>query len=401
MSARLLFEMFFGKSPITADGYQVVSVASKFESKRKARMPIEFEILFSQDPIYRQEVEKLLDLGYVIEIHRLAHVPGDIRRAVRSIAYVSQEGTFGLWLSRLLIEGDRPTFTEREIEGAKRQGISLYDEVEHIFAQRYAYKRILLKDPQQVGIDAFQQDFFSQLNERLSSHALEYGKKRILAESTSLRTDSWRRLLFLFVCAGAVVQLVGGWMGALAYLSALVIGGVYEEGVELWALQRAGYAGRPLVRRGALLALFFAIACVAAWVIQDIVARGDFALGGFMFGVAASILPVMLFLRAISDLRQRFSSLQQAGKLRASERVGWSVIWQEYVLHPAKMAALVGVCLMPMASLLLFRAFPMLAHNGWMLVFLVFLELFVLKIGVAVFSAWPLVYGGGGKRFFA
>lgn len=401
MSARLLCEAFFGKLPVTTDGYQVISVASKFESTGKVRMPVEFEVLFAQDTTYRQEVEKLLDLGYVIEIHRLAHVPEDIRHAVRSIAHVSQEGTFGPWLSRLLTEGDRPTFTEREVEGAKRQGVSLYDEVERIFAKRYAYKRILLKDPQQIGIDTSQQDFFSRLNERLSSHVLQYGKKRIMAESTALRTGSWMRLFLVFVCAGAVVQLVGGWMGALAYLSALVIGGAYEEGIELWTLQRSGYTGRPLVRRGALLAFYCMIVCVAAWVIQVMVLRGDFALAGFVFGVVASVLPFMLFLRLVSDLRQRFFSLQQAGKLRASERVGWSLVWKEYTLHSAKAVGLVGVCFIPLVSSLLFSTFPTLVHNGWMLIFLVFLELFVLKIGVVVFAAWPLVYGGGGKRFLA
>lgn len=401
MSARLLCDALFGKLPVTADGYQVISVASKFASKGKARMPVEFEILFAQDSTYRQEIEKLLDLGYVIEIHRLVHVPEDVRQAVHLIAHASQEGTVGPWLSRLLMEGDRPTFTEREVEAVKRQGVSLYDEVERIFAQRYAYKRILLKDPQQIGSDTSQQDFFSQLNERLSHHTLEYGKKKIVAESTSLRTGSWMRLLLIFVCAGAVVQLLGGWMGALAYLSALVIGGVYEEGIEVWTLQRAGYAGRPLARRVALLAFFCVIACVAAWVIQDMVARGDFALGGFVFGVVASILPLTLFLRAVSNLRQRFFSLRQAGKLRASERVGWSLVWKEYALHPAKAVGLVGVCFIPVVSSLLFSTFSTLVHNGLMLIFLVFLQLFVLKIGVAVFSAWPWVYGGGGKRFFA
>ncbi len=190
-------------------------------------------------------------------------------------------------------------------------------------------------------------------------------------------------------------------MGALAYLSAFVIGGVYEEGAELWALQRAGYTGRPLIRRVALFALYCVIACVAAWVIQDMVVRGDFALGGFVFGLVAGILPVTLFLRTVSSLRQRFFSLQQAGKLRAFERISWSLLWKEYALHSVRVVGLVGVCFMPFLSLLLFSTFPTIVHNGWMLIFLVFLEAFVLKIGVAVFFAWSLVYGGVGKRFFA
>lgn len=401
MPARFLFEAFFSKSPITTDGYQVISVASKFASKGKARMPVEFEILFAQDSTYRQEIEKLLDLGYVIEIHRLVLVPEDVRRAVRTIAHASQEGTFGPWVTRLLTEGDRPTFTEREVEAAKRQGVSLYEQVEQIFAQRYAYKRILLKDPQQIGIDTSQQDFFSRLNERLLPHTLEYGKKRIMAESVSLHTASWIRLLLLFMCAGAVGQLLGGWMGGLAYLFALVIAGVHGEGIELWTLQRAGYAGRPLARRIALLALYCLIACIAGWGIQGLVVRGDFALGGFVFGVVAGIVPVTRFLRAVSNLRQQFFSLQYAGKLRASERVGWSLVWREYALHPVQVVGLVGVCFTPLLSSLLFSTFPTLVHNGWMLIFLVFLELFVLKIGVVVFLVWPVVYGGVGKRFFA
>lgn len=401
MSVRFLLDALFSKPPVTADGYQVISVASKFESGAKARMPVEFEILFAQDPTYRQEMEKLLDLGYVIEIHRRVYVSPEVRQAVHRISHVSQEGTVRPWVSRLLVEGDRPTFTEREVEMAKRQGISLYEEIERVFAQRYAYKRIFLQDPQRIGVDASHQRFFSQLNERLSAHALEYGKRMILVEVALPRTGSWIQLLFLFLCAGAAVQLVGGVMGVLAYVFALVIGGVYEEGMELWALRQAGYAGRPLFRRVWLLGLFFGIACIAAWGIQGMVARGHFGLGGFVFGLVASLLPAMFFWRALSDLRKRFFLLWHAGKLRASERIGWSLVWKEYALHPAKIAVLIAICLMPWVSLLLFSSFPTLVHNGWMLVFLVFLEALVRKIGVVVFSAWPGMSGGGGRRFFA
>ncbi|MBP6945304.1 hypothetical protein KBD61_03495 [Patescibacteria group bacterium] len=401
MSARLLRDAFFGKLPVTADGYQVISVASKFESGAKARMPVEFEILFAQDPAYREEIEKLLDLGYVIEIHRLVRIPQEVQNAVESIARMSQEGTVGPWVARLLQEGDRPTFTEREVEAAKRRGVSLYEEVERIFAQRYAYKRIALRDPQQIGIDAFQQAFFLRLNDSLSSHILEYGKRRILAETSLPQAASWIQSFLLFFCAGLFVQMLGSWVGMLAYVSTLVIGGVWEEGIEVWALRRAGYTGRQVFRRAAGLAGYFVVASGAAWFVQMLVEQGRFGLGGFIFGLAVSILPIRFFLRALHGFRERFLSLQQAGKLRPFERVGWSLAWKEYAFHPAKIAALVTVGVIPFLSFLFFSAFPTFVHNGWLLVFLLLLELFVTKIAIMVFSVWPYVGGRGYRQFSA
>jgi hypothetical protein len=300
----------------------------------------------------------------------------------------------------LLHERDLPTFTEREVEGAKRQGISLYEEVERIFAQRYAYTRIILKDPQQIGIDASQKAFFLHLQEVLTPHILEAGKRRLLAEVGLPASASWIQFFLLFFCAGLVVHALGSWMGMLAYLSAFVIGGMYEEGRELWELQRAGYVGRQFFRRVGVLLFFFAGASGVAVLIQRWVEEGRFALAGFLFGLMVSALPIMFFMRAWHEGHQRLEFLKQAGKLRPSERVGWGSVWREYTLHPARKAALVIMGVVPFLSALLFYGFPGQIHNGWLLIFLLLLEQLVRKLGIVLFSLWPYVTARGQGRFF-
>ncbi len=401
MSVRFLVERLFGTSPVTADGYQVISVTSTFASKDRVRVPVELKILYAKNAVYRQEIEKLLDLGYVIEIHRMACIPQEIRQAIERVSRLSQEGTLGLWMSRLLREGDRPTVTEREVEVAKHQGISLYEEVERIFAQRYAYKRIVLKDPQRIGVDASQQAFFLRLQDALAPHVLEVGRKRLLADVSLPGTTSWTRFFLFFICAGLLVQMLGSWMGVLAYVSAFVISGLYEEGRELWELQRAGYAGRQFFRRVWVLLLFFAVASGVALLIQRWVENGELGMGGFVFGLVASVLPIMFFSRALHGVHQRFTALKHAGKLRSTERVGLGLAWKEYVLHPAKGVALLTIGALPVLSALLFSRFPEQIHNGWLLIFLLLLEPFVTKLTATLFFLWPYLAVRGGGRFFA
>jgi hypothetical protein len=320
-----------------------------------------------------------------VDVCTVQETPRAILEAVEHISQLTQENTIIPWLPRLLRQGDMPTFTEADLRLAERQGIALYEEARRIFERRYEFKKIVLIDLRNQGVEDKHRRLMLELNEVLYPYALDYIIHRVLADDAATNTQIAQTITKALLLIGPVSHFLELWVSGIGRIFAASADDFMGETAELFALHGSGFTWRQLLRRSRVLLPVFVLAIYGAFSVEGLVAAGRFGLAGLVFGMSAVALSFTTIIQSTKLYHEAFVALSIGGKLRSQERSLWRLAITQDFSNPARFGLLVGALVAPLVGAVVFMLFPEQTHNGWVLALLASVE--SLVSGVAMLSA--------------
>lgn len=345
-------------------------------------VPLELAFVMALMPVARARFAALCEQGYGIGVRTVETTPSDVLAAVDQISHHTQHNTVIPWLPRLLRDEVLPQFSVEELEIAARQHLDLYAAVQVIFSHRFEFKKIVVTDLKNQGVDDETRAFLDEANRVLYPFAIDYIVNRILFDNAHTRTEAAQSLIKALLIVGPVAHGLEHWARGIGKLFAASADDILSEIAELLALRGSGFSWRVLSRRSIVLIPIFALATWGTLSIDRLMEMGHVAMAGMVFGLSAVCLSLTTAIQSIFLYHAAYKRLASEGKLSDSSGSLWRLALRQDFTNPARLGLCIGACVAPCAAAIVFIGFPSFVHNGWVLALLGSVESVVASMTV-------------------
>jgi hypothetical protein len=368
------------------DRHHLATVTDPEELQFPEDLPLEIRFVLARHPERSQTLRELLERGYGLGIRTVERTPENVLKAIDRISQMTQENTVIPWLPRLLRDGQMPVFTESELRFAEAKGANLYEDARDILARRFEFKKIVLVDLENRGLQEEDRQLIRELNQDLYPFAIDYIVNRVLFDNAHTRTEVSQNIIKALVVIGPIAHVLEHWVYGIGKLFAASADDLLSEAAELFALRGSGFTWRQLFKRSRWLIPVFALATFGAFSVEGLVERDHLALGGIVFGLSAVALSLTTAIQSIGMYHQGYVRLYRSNKLLLSDAKHlWRLTLRQDFTNPSRLGLFLGAFSAPLFAGMIFILFPSWLHNGWLLAALGSVE--SLVAGMAVLMA--------------
>ena len=165
-------------------------------------LPLEIRYIFKAYPEYREKIRIILGKGKAIGVRTTLHTPENILKAVHTISVHSQHNYIITWLPPLLRNKHLPHITDEDRKRASAYGENIDEAVQIIEKDRLHFKRLVLIDEENVGIQPEEQRFMTELSELIYPLAIDYSVFRVIADNAQERTKIAQSIIKALLIVG-------------------------------------------------------------------------------------------------------------------------------------------------------------------------------------------------------
>ena len=353
------------KSPVGT--YRVAVISLPEECDWDAYIPVEIRYIFSQYPEYKDKVRKILAQGKAIGVRTVLRTPENILKAVHTISVHSQHNYILTWLPALLKDKHLPHITPQDRTAALRHGENLDEAVQTILHDHLRFKKLVLIDEENVGIDDTEKRFMTELSELIYPLQVDYAVFRVIADNARERTKIAQAIVKMLLIVGPIAHVLEKFPDGIGKLFAASADDVLGETAEIMALRGSGFSWKELLRRSRILVPVFALATWGAFSVHGLIESGRLVAGGVVFGLSAVALSLTTAIQSVFMYRANLFKLHTEGKV-ATDFTGWratkEALRQDFT-NPARLGLFIGAACAPIFGI--FGALLGLMGNGWVL----------------------------------
>lgn len=330
----------------------------------ETHLPYEINYIFKKYPVYKERVREILARGKAIGVRTMVRTPERVLRAVHTISVYSQCNFIITWLPKLLRDKHFPVITATDRERALAHGDDLDSAVELLMHHRLRFKKLVLIDQENIGIDARDQKFMNELSELVYPLQVDYSVYRIIADNANERTEVAQTIVKALLFIGPIAHVLEHFVAGIGKIFAASADDILGEVAELTALRGSGFTWRELLKRSRILVPVFVLATYGAFQVHNLIDDGRLLLGGAVFGVSAVALSLTTALQSYFMYRKNVLILKKEGKI-LSEQSASSLALEQDFTNPARLGLLVGAGMAPFMGMI--GAVTGVMSNGWAL----------------------------------
>lgn len=329
-------------------------------------LPLEIRFIFKQSPEYKEKIRAILSQGKAIGVRTVLRTPENILRAVHIISVHSQRNYIVTWLPTLLRDKHLPKFMEADYLRAREHSEDLDAAVKTIVRDRLRFKRLVLIDEENKGIESHEQRLMTELSEIIYPFAVDYSVFRVIADNARERTKIAQSIIKALLIVGPVAHILEKYARGFGKVFAASADDLLGESAEIMALRGSGFTWRELARRGLILIPVFALATWGAFSVEGFLEAGKILLGGAIFGLSAVALSLTTAIQSIFMYRKNIGKLAEEEKVNYSDpRMRMRMAVKQDFTNPARFGLLLGAVCAPFAGMA--GALLGILHNGWAL----------------------------------
>lgn len=334
-------------------------------------LPQELCLVLRRHPNLLPQLQDVLKRGVIIGVRSAGKSSSTILEAVRTVSVHTQHRLISPWLRPLLLHNIAPVFTEQDYAMAKAHGEDLDAHIDSLRASRAELKVFVFIQQRKHVPTPDDVRLIEQLNVALMPAALEYAVNRIEFDNANERTEVAQAILKAMLLIGPVAHVFEQITHGVGKIIAASTDDLLSEVAELSALHGSGFTWKQLLGRSKILIPVFLLATYGAYSVEDFILRGEFVLGGLIFGLSAVALSLTTGIQSVKMYKQCVDDAVHDGKLNVPagfER--WRVAVQQDFSNPARLGLLIGAGMSPLIAIAVFVLLPQLTHNGWVLALL-------------------------------
>lgn len=352
------------KSPVGSYRIDVISLPE--ECDYEEYVPVEIRYIFRRYPEYKEKIKKILEQGKAVGVRTVLRTPENILRAVHTVSVYSQENYIITWLPELLRNKHLPKFLERDYLRAAEHGENLRDAVETILRDRLRFKRLVLIDEENIGIDPREQKFMNELSELIYPLAVDYSVFRVIADNARERTHIAQGIIKMLLFIGPIAHVLEKFAAGFGKVFAASVDDLLGESAEIMALRGSGFSWSELAKRSRILIPVFVLATWGAFSVEGLLDAGHPVWGGAVFGLSAVALSLTTAVQSIFMYRRNIQKLVADGKVSLGERRDLTrLAFIQDFTNPARLGLLLGAGMAPVFGIV-GSVFGWM-HNGWVL----------------------------------
>lgn len=350
------------RSPIGDYEIKVISLPEECDWEKK--LPLEIVYIFKKYPAYKEHIRKILADGKAIGVRTIFRTPENVLRAVHDISVYSQHNYIVTWLPKLLRDKHFPVISPSDYAHAKSQGVDLDAAVKLLVHNQLRFKRLVLIDEENAGINAVDQRFMTELSELIYPLQVDYAVHRVIADNAHERTEIAQTIIKALLLIGPVAHILEKFAAGVGKIFAASADDLMGEAAELMALRGSGFSWRVLSRRSIILIPVFAFAMYGAYSVHHLLETGQLILGGIVFGISAVALSLTTAIQSYFLYRKNVKQLIIEGKVATNISATRLALTQDFT-NPARLGLLLGAALAPVVGI--FGALLGVMSNGWAL----------------------------------
>jgi len=373
------------KSPMGSYRMEIVSLAE--ELKWPDYLPLEIRYIIAQYPKYEKRIKAILEAGKAIGIRTILRTNEDVLKAINAISVYSQHNYIVTWLPKLLKDKHLPIFSPEDYKRAKQHGEDLDKAVDLLVHDRLRFKRLVLIDEENIGIDPREQKFMTELSELIYPLCVNYAVYRVVADNARERTHIAQTILKALLFIGPIAHVLEKFMSGIGKVFAASTDDLIGETAEIMALRGSGFGWRELAKRGRILVPVFALATYGAFQVEPLIQEGKLIAAGIVFGLSAVALSLVTAIQSFFMYRKNLRRLQQENKASFVTRKELNrITFVQDFTNPARLGLIMGASMAPVMGIIGSLAGVM--HNGWALAVIGSTESIVA--GLTVIGSGPL-----------
>ncbi|MEK7083361.1 MAG: hypothetical protein AAB972_04250 [Patescibacteria group bacterium] len=351
-------------SPIGSYRIEVLSLPE--ECNWDNFLPLEIRYIFKAYPEYREKIRTILGKGKAIGVRTMLRTPENVLRAVHAISVYSQHNYIITWLPTLLRDKHLPHITPEDYKRAQAHGEDLDEAIKTIEKDRLRFKRLVLIDEENIGIQSEEQRFMTELSELIYPLAIDYSVFRVIADNARERTKVAQTIIKALLVVGPVAHILEKFAAGIGKVFAASADDLLGESAELMALRGSGFGWKELAKRSRILIPVFVLATWGAFSVHGLLEHGNLIWGGIVFGLSAVALSLTTAIQSIFMYRANIQKLVQEKKIPQMNKRACikTAIIQDFT-NPARLGLLLGASLAPIAGII--GALLGLMSNGWIL----------------------------------
>lgn len=329
-------------------------------------LPLEIRYIFKAYPEYKEKIRAILKKGKAIGVRTMLRTPENILKAVHTISVHSQHNYIITWLPPLLRNKHLPYITPEDHKRAQACGEDLDEAIKIIEKDRLHFKRLVLIDEENIGIQPEEQRFMTELSELIYPIAIDYSVFRVIADNARERTKIAQTIIKALLIVGPVAHILEKFAAGIGKVFAASADDLLGESAELMALRGSGFGWKELAKRSRILIPVFALATWGAFSVEGLIEHGSLVWGGIVFGLSAVALSLTTAIQSIFMYRANIKKLLQEKKIPQMDKRAYikMAVIQDFT-NPARLGLLLGASLAPIAGI--GGAVFGLMHNGWIL----------------------------------
>jgi hypothetical protein len=364
---------------------EIVSLAE--ELKWPDYLPLEIRYIIAQYPKYEKRIKAILEAGKAIGIRTILRTNEDVLKAINAISVYSQHNYIVTWLPKLLKDKHLPIFSPEDYKRAKQHGEDLDKAVDLLVHDRLRFKRLVLIDEENIGIDPREQKFMTELSELIYPLCVNYAVYRVVADNARERTHIAQTILKALLFIGPIAHVLEKFMSGIGKVFAASTDDLIGETAEIMALRGSGFGWRELAKRGRILVPVFALATYGAFQVEPLIQEGKLIAAGIVFGLSAVALSLVTAIQSFFMYRKNLRRLQQENKASFVTRKELNrITFVQDFTNPARLGLIMGASMAPVMGIIGSLAGVM--HNGWALAVIGSTESIVA--GLTVIGSGPL-----------
>lgn len=352
------------ESPVGTYKTDIISLPE--ECDWEAYLPLEIRFIFKKSPEYKEKIREILMRGKAIGVRTVLRTPENILKAVHIVSVHSQQNYIVTWLPKLLKDKHLPKFTEADRQRAREHNEDLDQAVETILRDRLRFKKLVLIDEENKGIDHSEQRFLTELSEIIYPFAIDYSVFRVIADNAHERTAIAQTIIKALLIVGPITHALETYARGIGKLFAATADDLLGESAEIMALRGSGFTWRELAKRGRILLPVFALATWGALSVEGFLEEGRILLAGAVFGISAVALSLTTAIQSIFMYRANILKLAKEGKVNYPDRRAYlRMAFIQDFTNPARLGLLLGSLCAPIIGMA--GALLGVMHNGWAL----------------------------------
>jgi len=350
-------------------------------------LPLEIRYIIAQYPKYEKRIKAILEAGKAIGIRTILRTNEDVLKAINAISVYSQHNYIVTWLPKLLKDKHLPIFSPEDYKRAKQHGEDLDKAVDLLVHDRLRFKRLVLIDEENIGIDPREQKFMTELSELIYPLCVNYAVYRVVADNARERTHIAQTILKALLFIGPIAHVLEKFMSGIGKVFAASTDDLIGETAEIMALRGSGFGWRELAKRGRILVPVFALATYGAFQVEPLIQEGKLIAAGIVFGLSAVALSLVTAIQSFFMYRKNLRRLQQENKASFVTRKELNrITFVQDFTNPARLGLIMGASMAPVMGIIGSLAGVM--HNGWALAVIGSTESIVA--GLTVIGSGPL-----------
>jgi hypothetical protein len=352
------------QSPVGS--YKLEAISLPEECDWEKYLPLEIRYIFKKQPEYKERVRKILQNGKAIGVRTVLRTPENILKAIHTISVHSQHNYIINWLPKLLKDKHLPVFKKSDYLEAKKHNEDLDEAMNTILRDRLRFKRIVLIDEENIGIQPEEQRFITELSEIIYPIAVDYSVFRVVIDNAQERTKIAQALIKALLIIGPAAHFLEKFISGLGKLFAASADDLLGESAELMALRGSGFSWRELAKRGKILIPIFALATWGAFSVEGLIQENKLIWAGIVFGLSAVALSLTTAIQSIFMYNKNAKILAREGKItikKSSALLKMSFL-QDFT-NPARLGLIIGALMAPLMGII--GSLLGVMHNGWVL----------------------------------